>query len=39
VGAIHELVTDHVLRHGAETLPDLRDTLVEVEAALLLRGS
>jgi AcrR family transcriptional regulator len=39
VGAIHELVTDHVLRHGAETLPELRDTLVEVEAALLLRGS
>jgi AcrR family transcriptional regulator len=39
VGAIHELVTDHVLRHGADTLPDLRDMLVEVEAALLLRGS
>jgi AcrR family transcriptional regulator len=36
VGAIHELVTDHVLRHGAETLPDLRDALVEVERALLL---
>jgi AcrR family transcriptional regulator len=36
VGAIHELVTDHVLRHGAETLPDLRDALVEVEQALLL---
>jgi AcrR family transcriptional regulator len=39
VGAIHELVTDHVLRHGAETLPELLDTLVDVEAALLLRGS
>jgi AcrR family transcriptional regulator len=39
VGAIHELVTDHVLHHGAETLPELLDALVEIEAALLLRGS
>jgi AcrR family transcriptional regulator len=39
VGAIHELVTDHVLRHGAETLPDLLDALVEVEESLLLRGA
>src|SRR3954447_22598650 len=31
VGAIHELVTDHVLRRGAETLPELLDALVEVE--------
>jgi AcrR family transcriptional regulator len=36
VGAIHELVTDHVLHHGAETLPSLLDELVEVEQALLL---
>ncbi|MEA2385578.1 MAG: hypothetical protein QOH72_5549 [Solirubrobacteraceae bacterium] len=39
VGAIHELVTDHVLRHGAETLPDLLDALVEVEQALLIEPS
>jgi AcrR family transcriptional regulator len=39
VGAIHELVTDHVLRHGAETLPDLLDALVEVERALLVEPS
>jgi AcrR family transcriptional regulator len=37
VGAIHELVTDHVLRRGAETLPELLDALVEVEQSLLLR--
>jgi AcrR family transcriptional regulator len=36
VGAIYELVTDHVLRHGAETLPSLLDDLVDVERALLL---
>jgi AcrR family transcriptional regulator len=36
VGAINELVTDHVLRRGAETLPDLLDALVEVEQALLV---
>ena len=36
VGAIHELVTDHVLRRGAETLPSLLDDLVDVERALLL---
>jgi len=36
VGAIHELVTDHVLRRGAETLPELADALVDVERALLL---
>jgi AcrR family transcriptional regulator len=36
VGAIHELVTDHVLRHGAESLPALLDDLVEVERALLI---
>jgi AcrR family transcriptional regulator len=38
VGAIHELVTDHVLRRGAETLADLLEPLVEVEQSLLLRG-
>jgi AcrR family transcriptional regulator len=36
VGAIHELVTDHVLGRGAETLPELLDALVAVEASLLL---
>ena len=36
VGAIHELVTDHVLRRGAQTLPELVDALVDVERALLL---
>jgi AcrR family transcriptional regulator len=39
VGAIHELVTDHVLRRGAATLPDQLDALVEVERALLLRAA
>jgi AcrR family transcriptional regulator len=38
VGAIHELVTDHVLRRGAATLPELLDALLEIEAALLLGG-
>jgi AcrR family transcriptional regulator len=37
VGAIHELVTDHVLARGAESLPELLDPLVEVETALLVR--
>jgi AcrR family transcriptional regulator len=36
VGAIYELVTDHVLRHGAESLPSLLDDLVDIERALLL---
>jgi AcrR family transcriptional regulator len=39
VGAIHELVTDHVLHRGAETLPSLVEELVEVERALLLAPS
>jgi AcrR family transcriptional regulator len=39
VGAIHELVTDHVLRRGAETLPELTDALVDIERALLLGSS
>src|SRR3954452_67825 len=38
VGAIHELVTYHVLRRGAETLPELLEPLVAVESALLLRA-
>jgi AcrR family transcriptional regulator len=38
VGAIHELVTDHVRRRGAETLPELLEPLVEVERSLLLRA-
>ncbi|MEA2268744.1 MAG: hypothetical protein QOC64_1354 [Solirubrobacteraceae bacterium] len=36
VGAIHELVTDHVIHRGAETLPDLLEPILEIEAALLL---
>ena len=35
VGAINELVTDHVMARGAATLPDLLDPLVEIETALL----
>jgi AcrR family transcriptional regulator len=36
VGAIHEVVTDHVIRSGAQTLPALLDALVAIETALLL---
>ena len=36
VGAIHELVTDHVIHRGAETLPELLHPIVEIERALLL---
>jgi AcrR family transcriptional regulator len=36
VGAIHELVTDHLVRHGAESVPSLLDPLVAIERALLL---
>jgi AcrR family transcriptional regulator len=36
VGAIHELVTDHVVRFGAETLPALLDPIVDIERALLI---
>ena len=35
VGAINELVTDHVMARDAATLPDLLDPLVEIETALL----
>jgi AcrR family transcriptional regulator len=38
VGAINELVTDHVVEHDAATLPDLLDPLVEIETALLALG-
>jgi AcrR family transcriptional regulator len=36
VGAINELVTDHVIHRGAETLPELLEPIVAVEVALLL---
>jgi hypothetical protein len=36
VGAIRELVTDHLRRHGAETLPRLLDASLEIEAALVI---
>jgi AcrR family transcriptional regulator len=36
VGAIHELVTDHVLRRGAESLGEVLEAAVDVERALLL---
>jgi hypothetical protein len=36
VGAIHELVTDHMLRHGADTLPQLLDAILEIETALVI---
>jgi hypothetical protein len=36
VGAIHELVTDHVIHRGAATLPDLPEPIVEIERTLLL---
>ena len=35
VGAINELVTEHVVTRGAATLPELLDPLVEIETALL----
>jgi AcrR family transcriptional regulator len=35
VGAINELVTDHVIQHGAGSLPDLLGPLVEIETTLL----
>jgi AcrR family transcriptional regulator len=36
VGAIHELVTDHVIHRGAGTLPDLLEPILAIERALLL---
>jgi AcrR family transcriptional regulator len=39
VGAIHEVVTDHVISSGAESLPALLDALVGIETALLVRDA
>ena len=36
VGAVNELVTAHVLEHGAPTLPELADAVLDVQLALLL---
>ena len=36
VGAVNELVTAHVLEHGAETLPELADAILDVQLALLV---
>jgi len=35
VGAINELVTEHLLRHGAATLPDLLTPILDVELSML----
>ena len=35
-GAVNELVTAHVLEHGAQTLPELADAIVDVQLALLV---
>jgi AcrR family transcriptional regulator len=36
VGAIDELVTDELLRHGAERLPEMLDVVLEVQTSLLV---
>jgi AcrR family transcriptional regulator len=36
VGAVNELVTAHVLEHGAATLPSLTDAILDVHLALLV---
>ena len=36
VGAVTELVTAHVLEHGARTLPELADAVLDVQLALLV---
>ena len=36
VGAVTELVTSHVLEHGAQTLPGLADAVLDVQLALLV---
>jgi AcrR family transcriptional regulator len=36
VGAVNELVTAHVLEHGADTLPTLADPILDVHLALLV---
>jgi AcrR family transcriptional regulator len=38
VGAIHELVTDQLLREGAESLPSLLGPILEIEARLIGTG-
>jgi AcrR family transcriptional regulator len=38
VGAINELVTDHMIDRGAESLPELAGPILEVELALLAGG-
>jgi hypothetical protein len=35
VGAVNEVVSQHVREGRAEELPQLEDTLVEIQAALL----
>jgi AcrR family transcriptional regulator len=39
VGAIHELVIDHLLEHGAASLPELLGPILEIEARLIRAGS
>jgi AcrR family transcriptional regulator len=36
VGAVNELVRAHVLEHGADTLPELSDAILDVHLALLV---
>ena len=36
VGAVNELVTAHVLEHGAPTLPELTDAVLDVDLAMLV---
>ncbi len=36
VGAVNELVTAHVLEHGAQTLPELAGAVLDVQLALLV---
>ena len=36
VGAVTELVTAHVLEHGAQTLPELADAVLDVQLAVLV---
>jgi AcrR family transcriptional regulator len=36
VGAVNELVTAHVLEHGAATLPELAEAILDVHMALLV---
>jgi hypothetical protein len=38
VGAVHELVTDRLLRDGAESLPELLSAVLDVELRLVRLG-